>query len=154
MANRLLIGDRADGGYGLYASKAGEDVLTCNKHSGLYFYTEHEESGVDFFGHGKAQLIPTSGGSSSAPVESVSVNISSSSTASVSFQDIVIDGDDVMLIGGEAQPLISSGIGSQKGIKFTSVSATGATANRTYSGTGGTFTVFIFKTLNDGAALI
>ena len=38
MANRLLIGDRADGGYGLYASKAGEDVLTCNKHSGLYFY--------------------------------------------------------------------------------------------------------------------
>ena len=140
MANRLLIGNRATGGYGLYVSKSGEDVLTCNK-SDL------------FFGHGQPQIIPISGGSSSAPVESVSVNISSSSTASVTFQDLVVDGDDVLIIGGEAQPLTRSGIGSQKGIKFTSPSATGATANRTYSGTGGTFTVFIFKKLSNGAAL-
>tara|TARA_Y100000310_G_scaffold201688_1_gene201775 strand:- start:287 stop:748 length:462 start_codon:yes stop_codon:yes gene_type:complete len=153
MANRLLIGDRATGGYGLYVSKAGEDVLTCNK-SDLYFWTEHEESGTAHVGYGQAHIIPYQGGSSSAPVNSASVNISSSSTASVSFQDIVIDGDDVMLMGGNAYPLTSSGIGSQKGIKFTSPSATGATANRSYSGTGGTFTVFIFKKLNDGVALI
>ena len=152
MAHRILMGGRVIGGYGLYVSKSGEDVLTCNK-SDLYFWTEKEESGSEFFGHGQAQIIPISGGSSSAPVESVSVNISSSSTASVTFQDLVVDGDDVLIIGGEAQPLTRSGIGSQKGIKFTSPSATGATANRTYSGTGGTFTVFIFKKLSNGAAL-
>ena len=154
MANRLLIGDRATGGYGLYVSKAGEDVLTCNKND-LYFWTEHEESGTAHVGYGQAHIIPYQGGSSSAPVNSASVNLSSSSTASVSYQNRVIDGDDVMLMGGNAHPLIDkSNIGSQKGIKFTSPSATGATANRSYSGTGGTFTVFVFKKLNDGAALI
>lgn len=152
MANRILIGNRATGGYGLYVSKSGEDVATCNK-SDLYFWTESEESGANFVGYGPLQTVPISGGTTSAPVESVSINISSSSTASLSFQDIVADGDDVLIMGGNAHPTSSSGIGSQQGIKFTSPSATGATANRTYSGTGGTFTVFVFKRLNDGAAL-
>lgn len=152
MANRILAGYRAVGGYGLYVSKAGEDVLTCNK-SDLYFWTENEESGANFVGYGPLQTVPISGGTTSAPVESVSINISSSSTASLSFQDIVADGDDVLILGGNAHPTSNSGIGDQQGIKFTSPSATGATANRTYSGTGGTFTVFVFKRLNDGAAL-
>ena len=152
MANRILAGYRAVGGYGLYVSKAPEDVLTCNKND-LYFWTEHEESGANFVGYGPLQTVPISGGTTSAPVESVSINISSSSTASLSFQDIVADGDDVLILGGNANPTSKSGIGDQKGIKFTSPSATGATANRTYSGTGGTFTVFVFKRLNDGAAL-
>lgn len=152
MANRILAGYRAVGGYGLYVSKAGEDVLTCNK-SDLYFWTESEESGSNFVGYGPLQTVPISGGVTGAPVESVSIDISSSSTASVSFQDIVADGDDVLILGGNANPTSSSSIGSQQGIKFTSPSATGATANRTYSGTGGTFTVFVFKRLNDGAAL-
>ena len=153
MAHRILIGNRGIGGYGLYVSRAPADVLSCNK-SDLYFWTESEESGSSFVGHGFYQLIPISGGQQIPPVNFASINIDSASTASVSFQDIVADADDVMLIGGNAHPLTSSGIGSQKGIKFTSVSATGATANRTYSGTGGTFTVFVFKTLNDGDALI
>ena len=29
MADRILIGNRATGGYGLYVSKPGEPVLTC-----------------------------------------------------------------------------------------------------------------------------
>ena len=29
MANRILIGNRATGGYGMYVSKPGSDVLTC-----------------------------------------------------------------------------------------------------------------------------
>jgi hypothetical protein len=152
MANRILIGNRATGGYGLYVSKSGEDVATCNK-SDLYFWTENEESGSNFVGHGPLQVVPISGGATSAPVESTTINISSSSTASLSFQDLVADGDDVLIMSGSAHPTSNSGIGSQKGIKFTSPSATGATANRTYSGTGGTFTVFVFKRLNDGAAL-
>ena len=31
MANRILIGNRATGGYGLYVSKTGEDVLTTTE---------------------------------------------------------------------------------------------------------------------------
>ena len=154
MANRILIGNRATGGYGLYVSRSGEDVLTCNKND-LYFWTEHEESGTAHVGYGQAHIIPVSGGSSSAPVESASINISSSSTASVSFQIIVIDSDDFMHMGATAHPLIDNdNIAVAKGIKFTSLSTTGATANRSYSGTGGTFTVFVFKKLNDGVALI
>ena len=152
MANRILIGNRATGGYGLYVSKSGEDVATCNK-SDLYFWTENEESGSNFVGYGPLQTVPISGGATSAPVESTTINISSSSTASLSFQDLVADGDDVLIMSGNAHPTSNSGIGNQQGIKFTSPSATGATANRTYSGTGGTFTVFVFKRLNDGAAL-
>ena len=98
MANRILIGNRATGGYGLYVSRAGEDVATCNK-SDLYFWTESEESGGNFVGHGMFQSIRISGGATSAPVESTTINISSSSTASLSFQDLVADGDDVMIIG-------------------------------------------------------
>jgi len=152
MANRILAGYRAVGGYGLYVSKAGEDVLTCNKND-LYFWTESEESGSNFVGYGPLQTVPISGGATSAPVESATIDISSSSTASLSFQDIVADGDDVLIMSGNAHPTSSSQSNKQKGIKFTSPSATGATANRTYSSTGGTFTVFVFKRLNDGAAL-
>jgi len=153
MAHRILMGGRVIGGYGLYVSKSGEDVLTCNK-SDMYFWTESEESGSNFVGYGFFNTIPITGGQQVPPVNSASINLSSASTASVTFQDIVADADDVFLTGGGAHPLTSSGIGSQKGIKFTNVSATGATANRTYSGTGGTFTVFAFKTLNDGVSLI
>ena len=31
MANRVLLGNRASGGYGLYVSKANSNVLTCDK---------------------------------------------------------------------------------------------------------------------------
>ena len=30
MANRVLIGNRSSGGYGIYVSKSGSDVLTCD----------------------------------------------------------------------------------------------------------------------------
>ena len=29
MANRVLLGNRSTGGYGLYVSKEGQNVLTC-----------------------------------------------------------------------------------------------------------------------------
>ena len=31
MANRVLLGNRSSGGYGLYISKPGQNVLTCSK---------------------------------------------------------------------------------------------------------------------------
>ncbi len=130
MANRILIGNRATGGYGLYVSRSGEDVATCNK-SDLYFWTENEESGSNFVGYGPLQTVPISGGATSAPVESTTIDISSSSTASLSFQDLVADGDDVLIMSGNAHPTSRTGQPQQKGIKFTSPSATGATANRT-----------------------
>ena len=73
MANRILIGNRATGGYGLYVSRSGEDVATCNK-SDLYFWTENEESGSNFVGYGPLQVVPISGGATSAPVESATVS--------------------------------------------------------------------------------
>ena len=30
MANRVLLGNRATGGYGLYVSKSNSNVLTCD----------------------------------------------------------------------------------------------------------------------------
>jgi len=152
VAQRILIGNRSTGGYGLYVSKSGADVTSCGKND-LYFWTENEESGGNFVGLGISQTVPISGGSSGVPVESASINISSSSTASVSFQDLVVDGDDIMVHGGVAHPITKGAITAGLGIKFTSLSATGATANRTYSGQGGTFTVCAFKLLGDGAAL-
>jgi len=153
MANRILIGNRATGGYGLYVSRSGEDVATCNK-SDLYFWTENEESGSNFVGYGPLQVVPISGGATSAPVESATVDLSGSTTsASVSFQDLVADGDDVLIFGGTTAANTSSQNNAWSGVKFTSPSATGATANRSHSTTGGTFTVFVFKRLNNGAAL-
>ena len=43
MANRGLIGNRSTGGYGLYISKSGSDVLTCN-YNELVFNTSLSDS--------------------------------------------------------------------------------------------------------------
>ena len=40
MANRVLAGDRSDGGYGLYVSKANSNVLTCDKKDLLFDSTQ------------------------------------------------------------------------------------------------------------------
>lgn len=40
MANRVLAGNRSDGGYGLYVSKANSNVLTCDKKDLLFDSTQ------------------------------------------------------------------------------------------------------------------
>ena len=149
MANRILVGSRTTGGYGLYVSKSGEDVLDCDKED-LSFWTDHGESGTGFVAEGLSQLVPVSGGATSAPVESATIDISNNATAAVSYQDL---GADVMVMGGFTVSGTAGSGGSAVGIKFTSVSGTAATANRSYSADGGTFRVCTWKTLGKGETL-
>ena len=94
MANRVLMGNRATGGYGLYVSQTGENVLTCNK-SKLLFYTDSGETGSNFVSKGTNQAVPYSGGAgSTAPTIINNVSISSGANANVSFQNL---GDDNFL---------------------------------------------------------
>ena len=47
--NRILIGNRATGGYGLYVSKADEDVLTCDRKK-LLFDSSQKRAGEVYAG--------------------------------------------------------------------------------------------------------
>ena len=86
MANRVLLGNRATGGYGMYVSESGQDVLTCNK-SKLLFYTDSGETGSSFVTKGTHQAVPFSGGTgSTAPVTKNTVNLSSATSASLSYK--------------------------------------------------------------------
>ena len=50
MADRILIGNRATGGYGLYVSKAGSDVLTCAPKDLLFDSRQGVGSGLVYAG--------------------------------------------------------------------------------------------------------
>ena len=99
MANRVLIGNRATGGYGLYVSEPGADVLTA-AHDDLTFWTDSGETGSNFVSKGIHQTVPWSGGTgSTAPVVSNSVSISAGATASLTYTNL---GADPFLLGGFA----------------------------------------------------
>tara|TARA_R110000744_G_C19288352_1_gene554400 strand:+ start:661 stop:1107 length:447 start_codon:yes stop_codon:yes gene_type:complete len=143
MANRVLMGNRATGGYGLYVSQTGENVLTCNK-SKLLFYTDSGETGSAFVAKGMHQAVPYSGGvGTTAPIITNSVSISSGATASVSYQNL---GDDNFLYTKKGYTADASSSSFQLGLKFSSIGETGATL--TSLGTGSTFGVVVFKKLS------
>ena len=137
------MGNRSTGGYGLYVSQTGEDVLTCNK-SKLLFYTESGETGSAFVAKGMHQAVPYSGGvGTTAPTITNSVTISSGATASVSYQNL---GDDNFLYTKKGYTADASSSSFQLGLKFSSIGETGATL--TSLGTGSTFGVVVFKKLS------
>ena len=143
MANRVLMGNRATGGYGLYVSETGENVLTCNK-SKLLFYTDSGETGSNFVSKGTNQAVPYSGGvGSTAPTIINNVNISSGANANVSFQNL---GDDNFLYTKKGFTADASSSTFRQGLKFSSIGETGATL--TSLGTGTTFGVVVFKKLS------
>ena len=81
MANRVLVGDRTTGGYGLYVSRLTSNVLDCANDK-LMFNTNSGETGSNFFSAGHFQLVPVSGGTgSSAPVTTSTTTVSANSTA-------------------------------------------------------------------------
>ena len=49
MANRVLAGNRSDGGYGLYVSKANSNVLTCDRKE-LLFDSSQKRAGDVYAG--------------------------------------------------------------------------------------------------------
>ena len=145
MANRVLIGNRATGGYGLYVSEPGANVLTAG-HDDLTFWTDSGETGSNFVSKGIHQTVPWSGGTgSTAPVVSNSVAISAGATASLTYTNL---GADPFLLGGFTLGSNASN-NNVEFVNFSSISATGATASA--PGVGSTFTISVFKTLGGGA---
>ena len=61
MANRILIGNRATGGYGLYVSKAGSDVLTCAPKDLLFDSRQGVGSGLVYAGGQLGSLTASAG---------------------------------------------------------------------------------------------
>jgi len=59
MANRILAGNRATGGYGLYVSKAGSNVLNCDRKQ-LLFDASQKRAGEVYAG-GTQSSLSTSG---------------------------------------------------------------------------------------------
>ena len=54
--NRILIGNRAIGGYGLYVSKADSDVLTCDQDELLFDSREYRGTGQVYAGGGPLNI--------------------------------------------------------------------------------------------------
>ena len=55
MANRVLLGNRSTGGYGLYVSKEGQNVLTCAAKE-LLFDSRAHRTGLVYAGGNNLQL--------------------------------------------------------------------------------------------------
>jgi hypothetical protein len=125
MANRVLIGNRATGGYGLYVSRLTSNVLTCASDK-LLFSTDHNETGSNFRSKGQFQVVPTSGGvGSNAPVTSRTDTIAASATASPPYVNIA---NTQIMLWGTSPTLSSPGGGSvDQTFTYSSLGSTSAT---------------------------
>ena len=116
MANRVLIGNRATGGYGLYVSRLTSNVLTCASDK-LLFSTDHGETGSSFVTRGHFQAVPVTGGvGSNAPVTSQTTTIAASGTGTPSY--VGIAGLQIML-WGSSPALTGAGEGSDVNQTYT-----------------------------------
>tara|TARA_R100001510_G_C7590440_1_gene160342 strand:- start:264 stop:710 length:447 start_codon:yes stop_codon:yes gene_type:complete len=88
MANRVLAGNRSTGGFGIYVSRPGHNVLTAASDK-LMLNTNSGETGSNFFSAGHFQVVPVSGGvGSTAPVTFSSSTVSAGATATPTYQSI------------------------------------------------------------------
>jgi len=101
MANRVLVGNRSAGGYGLYVSRPSNNVLTCASDK-LSFSTNHDETGGNFISNGQFQSVPVSGGVGADPVVSSENLVASSGTATISYQNYA--STTVLVWGSKASP--------------------------------------------------
>ena len=147
MAKRVLVGNRSTGGYGLYVSKSGSPVDTCDTDE-LTFWTDSGETGSNFVAKGVHQTVPFTGGLDSNGSPVVTIDLSSATTLTLNFSDL---GDETFGYGGFVQGSINPGSDSKKGVYFTSTDSDSTVANRV--GTAGTFKGVIFKSLSAGIAL-
>ena len=142
MANRILLGNRSTGGYGLYVSKPGANVLTCGVDD-LIFSTLDSTS-TPFSASGTHQTIPFSGGTGTTAPDVVNdFTLSGSGTSTISFEDL---GDNVFAYVGHPQAAVSLSSNGKKAVTFTSTDADSTVA--TDLGVGGDYTMTIFKRLS------
>ena len=143
MANRVLLGNRTTGGYGLYVSRLTSNVLDCANDK-LMFNTNSGETGTNFFSAGHFQLVPVSGGTGgTAPTATSSTYVNANATVSPSYQNFA--GSSVLLWGASAAV---STVGT---FAYSSIGSTSATLTNTNS-SGRTVTTIAFNFLS-GASL-
>ena len=131
MANRVLMGNRATGGYGLYVSRLTSNVLDCANDK-LMFNTNSGESGSNFFSAGHFQTVPASGGTgTNAPVTSQTTTIAASGTGTPTY--VGLAGLQIML-WGSSPALTDFGGGSAVSQTFTYSSLTSTSVTLTNNG--------------------
>ena len=142
MANRVLLGNRSTGGYGLYVSRLTSNVLDCANDK-LMFNTNSGETGSNFFSAGHFQLVPVSGGTgSSAPVTTSTTTVSANSTATASYQNYA---SSTVLMWGVSAPISTPGT-----YAYSSIGSTSATLTNT-NASGRSITSVAFNLLNSAA---
>lgn len=132
MANRVLAGNRATGGQGIYVSRPGNNVLDCANDK-LMLNTNSGETGSSFFSAGHFQVVPVSGGvGSTAPTVSSSTTISGGATATPTYQNIA---STKLMLWGISAPIANTanaGTFAYSSIGSTSVTLTNsASVSRT-----------------------
>ena len=126
MANRVLIGNRATGGYGIYVSRLTSDVLTCANDK-LMFNTNSGETGSNFFSAGHFQVVPNAGGTSgTAPTVTSNTTVSANSTGSASYQNYA---STKVLMWGISGAISTTGTYAYSSIGSTSATLTNTNAN-------------------------
>ena len=126
MANRVLLGNRSAGGYGLYVSRLTSNVLDCANDK-LMFNTNSGETGSNFVSAGHFQLVPVSGGTgSSAPVTTSTTTVSANSTATASYQNYA---SSTVLMWGVSAPISTPGSYAYSSIGSTSATLTNTNAS-------------------------
>lgn len=133
MANRILAGNRATGGHGLYISRpGGNNVLDCASDK-LMFNTNSGETGTSFFSAGHFQVVPTAGGTGgTAPTVSSSTTIAAGATATPTYQNFA---NTKIMLWGTSPPIANTsnaGTFAYSSLGATSVTLTNsASASRT-----------------------
>ena len=142
MANRVLLGNRSAGGYGLYVSRLTSNVLDCANDK-LMFNTNSGETGSNFVSAGHFQLVPVSGGTgSSAPVTTSTTTVSANSTATASYQNYA---SSTVLMWGVSAPISTPG-----SYAYSSIGSTSATLTNT-NASSRSITSVAFNLLNSAA---
>ena len=127
MANRILMGNRSTGGYGLYVSRLTSNVLDCANDK-LMFNTNSGETGVNFFSAGHFQVVPVSGGTGgTAPTATSTTTVSANSTATPTYQNYA---NTTLLLLGSAP---GGGQGTTGNHRYSGIGSTSATITNAYS---------------------
>ncbi len=142
MANRVLLGNRSAGGYGLYVSRLTSNVLDCANDK-LMFNTNSGETGSNFVSAGHFQLVPVSGGTgSSAPVTTSTTTVPANSTATPTYQNYA---SSTVLMWGVSAPISTPG-----SYAYSSIGSTSATLTNT-NASSRSITSVAFNLLNSAA---
>ena len=138
MANRILLGNRSSGGYGIYVSKSGSDVLTCDVDD--LTFSSLDSTSTPFAAKGIHQTVPFSGGSGgTAPTVKNDFDYNDTSGHTISFQDL---GDNNFAYVGNAQPATRPTSQVKYGAVFTSTDADSTVFTNHDSSFEGTMVIF------------